>query len=86
MSQLGSASDDLQKDHPEVRRRRLLFRCWHRGTQEIDLLLGPFAETSLAGLTAPSWTGSKPCSTAPTPTCSTGSPGAAGRRRHTTTT
>jgi antitoxin CptB len=50
MSQLGSASDDLQKDHPEVRRRRLLFRCWHRGTQEIDLLLGPFAETSLAGL------------------------------------
>jgi antitoxin CptB len=34
---------------PDVRRRRLLFRCWHGGTQEIDLLLGPFAETVLAG-------------------------------------
>ena len=49
MSQLASASDGLPKDHPDVRRRRLLFRCWHRGTQEIDLLLGSFAETSLAG-------------------------------------
>jgi antitoxin CptB len=45
MSQLGSASDGSQ-----IRRRRLLFRCWHRGTQEIDLLLGSFAETSLAAL------------------------------------
>ena len=49
MSEFGSASDGLQKDHPDIRRRRLLFRCWHRGTQEIDLLLGSFAEASLAG-------------------------------------
>jgi antitoxin CptB len=49
MSQLGSASDGSQIDPLEIRRRRLLFRCWHRGTQEIDLLLGSFAETSLAG-------------------------------------
>ena len=48
MSRLGSTSDGLQKDHPDIRRRRLLFRCWHRGTQEIDLLLGSFAETCLA--------------------------------------
>src|SRR4029453_16295901 len=34
----------------EVRCRRLLFRCWHRGTQENDLILGAFAETSLARL------------------------------------
>ncbi|MHA1538392.1 MAG: FAD assembly factor SdhE [Alphaproteobacteria bacterium] len=27
-----------------LRRKRLCFRCWHRGTKEIDLLLGPFAE------------------------------------------
>jgi len=26
----------------------LLFRCWHRGTQESDLILGSFAETHLA--------------------------------------
>ena len=32
-----------------VRRKRLLFRSWHRGTREADLLLGSFAETHLAG-------------------------------------
>jgi antitoxin CptB len=34
-------------EHPDIRRRRLLFRCWHRGTQESDLILGSFAEGSL---------------------------------------
>jgi antitoxin CptB len=33
-----------------VRCRRLLFRCWHRGTQEGDLILGRFAEAYLADL------------------------------------
>ncbi|MEQ8965269.1 MAG: succinate dehydrogenase assembly factor 2 [Azospirillaceae bacterium] len=28
----------------EVRRRRLRFRAWHRGTREADLLLGSFAD------------------------------------------
>jgi len=28
----------------DIRCRRLLFRCWHRGTQEIDLIFGAFAE------------------------------------------
>src|SRR6266850_3864456 len=37
-------------DHLNFRRRRLLFRCWHRGTQESDLILGPFAEDSLETL------------------------------------
>ncbi|NNG02770.1 MAG: succinate dehydrogenase assembly factor 2 [Inquilinus sp.] len=27
-----------------ARRRRLRFRCWHRGTREADLLLGSFAD------------------------------------------
>ena len=49
MRRLGSTSDGSQQDRPDIRHRRLLFRCWHRGTQEIDLLLGSFAETSLAG-------------------------------------
>jgi antitoxin CptB len=36
-------------DHgTELRCKRLLFRCWHRGTQEIDLIFGTFAETTLA--------------------------------------
>ena len=32
----------------DVRRRRLLYRCWHRGTQESAPLLGRFAEIHLA--------------------------------------
>ncbi len=34
----------------EYRRKRLRFRAWHRGTKEVDLLLGPFADTNLDGL------------------------------------
>ena len=49
MSHVGSASNGLPNDNPDIRRRRLLFRCWHRGTQESDLMLDSFAETSLAG-------------------------------------
>jgi antitoxin CptB len=33
----------------DTRRKRLLFRSWHRGTKEADLLLGSFAEQHLAG-------------------------------------
>ena len=33
------------------RRKRLLFRCWHRGTREMDLILGRFADVEIAGLT-----------------------------------
>jgi len=36
-----------------VRRKRLLFRSWHRGTRELDLLLGGFAERYLSTLTTP---------------------------------
>ena len=38
------------REHRNVRCRRLLFRCWHRGTQESDLILGPFAEDNLGSL------------------------------------
>ena len=33
-----------------VRRRRLKFRCWHRGMKETDLLLGRFADAHVDGL------------------------------------
>jgi antitoxin CptB len=36
----------------EVRRKRLRFRSWHRGTKEMDVILGTFADRTLAGLTA----------------------------------
>ena len=32
----------------EIRRKRLLFRSWHRGTRESDLILGRFADEHLA--------------------------------------
>lgn len=34
----------------EAQRKRLQFRCWHRGTREADLLLGRFADAYLAQL------------------------------------
>jgi antitoxin CptB len=33
------------------RRKRLLYRAWHRGTREMDLIVGRFADTHLAVLT-----------------------------------
>jgi antitoxin CptB len=36
----------------EIRRKRLLFRSWHRGTREADLLLGSFADANLGSLTS----------------------------------
>jgi antitoxin CptB len=34
----------------DERRKRLLFRCWHRGTREMDLILGRFADAEIANL------------------------------------
>jgi antitoxin CptB len=33
------------------RRKRLLFRCWHRGMREMDLILGRFADAEIDSLT-----------------------------------
>jgi antitoxin CptB len=38
-------------DGLDDRRKRLLFRCWHRGTREMDLILGRFADQAIADLT-----------------------------------
>ena len=50
MSHVHRASDQLQDNHSDIRRKRLLFRSWNRGTQESDLILGSFAETFLTSL------------------------------------
>ncbi len=34
----------------DPRRRRILYRCWHRGIREMDLVLGQFAEAEIADL------------------------------------
>ncbi len=42
-SQISSAALD-------VRRRQILFRSWHRGMRETDLLIGRFADAEIARL------------------------------------
>ena len=37
-------------DGLDNRRKRLLFRCWHRGTREMDLILGRFADAEIGNL------------------------------------
>ncbi|MGI8568525.1 MAG: succinate dehydrogenase assembly factor 2 [Methylocella sp.] len=34
----------------DARRRRILFRSWHRGMREMDLVLGRFADAEIASL------------------------------------
>ena len=39
-------------DGLDARRRKALFRSWHRGIREMDLILGGFADSSIHSLTA----------------------------------
>ena len=34
----------------DVRRRKILYRAWHRGIREMDLILGRFADAEIASL------------------------------------
>jgi antitoxin CptB len=34
----------------QMRHKRMTMRSWRRGTKEMDLVLGPFAQTHLAGM------------------------------------
>jgi antitoxin CptB len=36
----------------DARRRKLLFRAWHRGMRELDLIMGRFAETAIHQFTS----------------------------------
>ena len=38
-----------QEDETETRKRRLSFRAWHRGTREMDLMLGRFTDAHIGG-------------------------------------
>ncbi|WP_157019147.1 FAD assembly factor SdhE [Mesorhizobium xinjiangense] len=40
-----------ETDDLETRKRKALFRSWHRGMRECDLILGSFADARLAALT-----------------------------------
>ncbi len=45
MSGTSISSADL-----DPRRRKILFRCWHRGTKEMDLVFGRFVDAEIADL------------------------------------
>lgn len=47
MSRPPESAPDLR----DARRKRLRYRAWHRGTKEMDLLLGRFADAQLAAMT-----------------------------------
>jgi antitoxin CptB len=38
-------------DGLDERRRKMLFRSWHRGIREIDLIMGRFADAHIGDLT-----------------------------------
>jgi antitoxin CptB len=38
-------------DGLDARRRRVLFRSWHRGIREMDLIMGRFSDAHIDGLT-----------------------------------
>ena len=49
MSDTGTDFDDKRSERPNMPRKRLRFRSWHRGKQDGDLILGSFADPSLTG-------------------------------------
>jgi antitoxin CptB len=47
---IGKIAQDQSMTAPlDIRRKRLRYRAWHRGTREADLLLGSFADAHLGG-------------------------------------
>jgi succinate dehydrogenase flavin-adding protein (antitoxin of CptAB toxin-antitoxin module) len=86
MTDLLIPSEHSRDNHFDLRRQRLLFRCWHRGTQESDLILGPFAETSLKGFDSSQLDRLEALLDCADPICSTGFSAASRRPRNTITT
>ncbi len=44
-------NDNQEPSELEIRRKRLIFRSWHRGTKEMDLILGTFADRHIQSFT-----------------------------------
>jgi antitoxin CptB len=45
-----SGGPGISSDGLDPRRRRLLFRSWHRGIREMDMVYGRFADAQIAAL------------------------------------
>ena len=51
MTETMRSDADLADEKLDARRKKLLFRSWHRGMREMDLVLGQFADREMASLT-----------------------------------
>lgn len=47
MAQQNAAGEDIA-----MRRKKIRYRAWHRGTREMDLVLGPFADAHTEAMEA----------------------------------
>lgn len=47
---MNEMTSSMATETRETRLKRLHIRSWRRGTKEMDLILGPFADTGLADL------------------------------------
>ena len=41
------SGSNISSEGLDARRRRLLFRAWHRGMREMDLIMGKFADAEI---------------------------------------
>ncbi len=44
-------TDEILDQNIENKRKQLIFRSWHRGTREMDLIMGSFADKNIAHFT-----------------------------------
>ncbi|MEP3047838.1 MAG: succinate dehydrogenase assembly factor 2 [Roseibium sp.] len=47
MSEITGPNSDNSTESRDPRLKKILFRCWHRGMKEMDLLLGGFANAKI---------------------------------------
>ena len=50
MADMATAHDPATSAMLDPRRKRALFRAWHRGMKEMDLVFGRFADREMAGM------------------------------------
>jgi len=46
----GARMTERTSDGLDLRRRKVLFRSWHRGMREMDLIMGRFADSAVSDL------------------------------------
>lgn len=50
MTEAAAEMSETTNEPPEARLKRMRMRSWRRGTKEMDLILGPYADAHLAAM------------------------------------